>query len=408
MLYLHNLFQVTSLKLHRSTTEAVITALDMIFSENRYADKVIEKTLKKNSKWGARDRRFIAETTYEIVRWYRMLRTITRADEGDHWKLLAGWLVLNKIDVPHWTEFQKIHPSEIHQSFEKLKAIRKIRESIPDWMDELGEKELGTRWDPELESLNEEASVVLRVNTLKISKRELHDRLQEERVDTEILSEYPDALILEQRQNVFTTASFKEGLFEVQDAGSQKIAPFMNIEPGMRVIDACAGAGGKTLHLAALMKNKGRIVAMDVEQWKLEELQKRARRAGVSNLETRLIDSSKVVKRLDNSADRLLLDVPCSGIGVLKRNPDAKWKLSPEFIDEVKTLQQHILTDYATMLKVGGELVYSTCSILPSENQQQIEKFLKQQAGKFVMLAEQHCWPSEGFDGFYMARLRRE
>lgn len=397
----------TSLKLHRSTTDAVIEALEMIFTENRYADKVIEKTLKKNSKWGARDRRFIAETTYDIVRWYRMLRTTTRADEGDHWKLLAGWLVINKIELPSWVEFQKVNPKEITQSFEKLKSIRKIRESIPDWLDELGERELGGRWETELEALNEEAAVVLRVNTLKISKKDLHEKLQEENVETEPSIEFPDALILEQRQNVFTTPSFKEGLFEVQDANSQKIAPFMNIEPGMRVIDACAGAGGKTLHLAALMKNKGRIIAMDVEQWKLEELQKRARRAGISNLETRVIDSSKVIKRLENSADRVLLDVPCSGTGVLKRNPDAKWKLSPEFIDQVKVIQQQILSDYATMLKNGGELVYSTCSILPSENQQQVEKFLKDQNGKFVLLDEAHCWPSEGFDGFYMARLGR-
>ncbi len=135
----------------------------MIFTENRYADKVIEKTLKKNSKWGARDRRFLAETTYDIVRWYRMLRTSTRADEGEHWKLLAGWLVINKIELPPWAEFQKINSREIAQSFEKLKSVRKIRESIPDWLDELGERELGDRWETELEALNDEAAVVLRV-----------------------------------------------------------------------------------------------------------------------------------------------------------------------------------------------------------------------------------------------------
>jgi 16S rRNA (cytosine967-C5)-methyltransferase len=173
------------------------------------------------------------------------------------------------------------------------------------------------------------------------------------------------------------------------------------------VIDACAGAGGKTLHLAALMQNKGRIIALDTEQWKLDELQKRGRRGSVSNLETRTIDSSKVIKRLENSADRLLLDVPCSGLGVLKRNPDAKWKLSPEFIQNVMDLQQHILEDYCTMLKPGGIMVYSTCSILPSENQQQVEKFLEKQNEKFKLIHQRHCWPSEGFDGFYMAKVER-
>jgi 16S rRNA (cytosine967-C5)-methyltransferase len=395
------------LKLHRSTTQAVITSLDQIFNEGRYADKVIEKTLKQNSKWGARDRRFIAETTYDIVRWYRTLRTTTKADEGDHWKLLAGWLILSDYHMPPWEEFKGVNPKDILQAYQKLKGVRKIKESIPDWLDELGERELGNRWDQELTALNEEAPVVLRANTLKTNREDLQEKLMAEDVETSTDKNFPDALILKQRMNVFTTPSFKEGLFEVQDAGSQTIAPFLHIEPGMRVIDACAGAGGKTLHLAALMKNKGRIIALDVEQWKLDELQKRARRAGVSNLETRIIENSKSLKRLENSADRVLLDVPCSGLGVLKRNPDAKWKLSPEFIANVQQLQENILADYGTMLKAGGEMVYSTCSILPSENQQQVEKFLKANAGKYSLQEEEHHWPSEGFDGFYMARLKK-
>jgi 16S rRNA (cytosine967-C5)-methyltransferase len=175
----------------------------------------------------------------------------------------------------------------------------------------------------------------------------------------------------------------------------------------MRVVDACAGAGGKTLHLAALMKNKGRIIGMDVEQWKLDELQKRGRRAGVSNMEIRFIESSKTIKRLENSADRLLLDVPCSGLGVLRRNPDAKWKLSLDFIQKVKDLQQHILNDYCLMLKPGGMMVYSTCSILSSENEKQVQQFLKDRGEQFELVEEKRAWPSDGFDGFYMALLKR-
>jgi 16S rRNA (cytosine967-C5)-methyltransferase len=396
-----------TMKLHRSTTDAVIAALDMIFGENRYADKVIEKILKQNSKWGARDRRFIAETTYDIVRWYRFLITITDAKENEYWKLVAAWCVLHDVELPAWSEFRDSNATEILQRAERFKKIRKIRESIPDWLDERAEKELGERWDEELQALNEAASVVLRVNTLKISRKDLQQRLYDEKIETTAPGNFPDALILQERQNIFGTPAFKEGLFEVQDAASQLIAPYLAVEPGMRVIDACAGAGGKTLHLAALMHNKGRIIALDTEQWKLDELQKRGRRGGVSNLETRAIDSSKVIKRLENSADRLLLDVPCSGLGVLKRNPDAKWKLSPEFIQNVMDLQQHILEDYCTMLKPGGIMVYSTCSILPSENQQQVEKFLEKQNGKFKLIHQRHCWPSEGFDGFYMARIGR-
>ena len=176
----------------------------------------------------------------------------------------------------------------------------------------------------------------------------------------------------------------------------------------MRVIDACAGGGGKTLHLAALMKNKGRIIAMDTEAWKLDELKKRARRAGVGNIEPRVIESSKTIKRLENSADRLLLDVPCSGLGVIKRNPDAKWKLTPEFMERVKELQQHILADYSTMLKTNGLMVYSTCSLLPSENEKQVEKFLESRKDKFELLEQKWLKPSEGFDGFYMALIQRK
>jgi 16S rRNA (cytosine967-C5)-methyltransferase len=394
-------------KIHRSTSEAVVQSLDLIFTENRYADKVIEKTLKSNPKWGARDRRFIAETTYDIVRWSRLLKSISDSKADDFWRLLGTWCVLHDIELPRWPEFEGLSERKIKENYNKATTNRKIRESIPDWLDETGERELGHIWDAELRALNEEAQVVLRANTLKISTLDLQQTLRDESVSASPVINVPDALVLDERQNVFGTASFKNGLFEVQDAASQFIAPYLRVEPGMRVIDACAGAGGKTLHLAALMKNKGKIIAMDVEQFKLDELQKRARRAGISNMETRLIESSKTIKRLENTADRLLLDVPCSGLGVLRRNPDAKWKLSTEFIDKVKELQQHILQDYCNLVKPGGLIVYSTCSILPSENENQVKQFLSKQEENFELVEDRHAWPSEGFDGFYMALIKR-
>ncbi len=394
-------------KLHRTTTNAVIHALDQIFGEGRYADKVIEKTLKQNSKWGARDRRFIAETTYDVVRWYLLLRIVARAKEDEYWKILGAWFVLNGEALPPWDEFRGVKAGEVKSRYEEVKETRRYRESIPDWLDDLGERELGTHWDKELAALNEEASVVLRTNLLKISKAELTSVLEEQDVQVYPLEAYPDALVLEKRQNIFTLDAFKNGYFEVQDAASQAVAPFLRPEAGMRVVDACAGAGGKTLHIASLMKNKGRIIAMDVEEWKLTELGLRARRAGVSNLETRVIDSSKVIKRLEKSADRLLLDVPCSGTGVLKRNPDAKWKLSAAFIDEVRRTQQTILSDYSSIVKPGGLLVYSTCSILPSENEHQVRSFIESGEAEFSLVEEKHLWPTEGFDGFYMALLQR-
>jgi 16S rRNA (cytosine967-C5)-methyltransferase len=254
--------------------------------------------------------------------------------------------------------------------------------------------------------MNQEAAVVLRTNTIKVSREQLERTLRDNGVATRPLTDRADALMLLERQNIIRQQAFKDGLFEVQDAASQDVAAFLQVSPGMRVIDACAGAGGKTLHVAALMKNSGRIVALDVDPLKLQELQKRARRAGVSNLETRAIESSKTVKRLSQSADRLLLDVPCSGLGVLRRNPDAKWKLSPELISEVIARQQHILNDYSGMLKPAGMLLYSTCSILPDENYKQIQHFLASHEN-FSLVGEKNCWPSDGFDGFYMALLQK-
>jgi 16S rRNA (cytosine967-C5)-methyltransferase len=395
-------------KLYRNLCEAVVNGLEQIFTEKKYADKVIEKILKSNPKWGARDRRFIAETIYDIVRWYRLFIELTDAQEDDYWRLLAVWCLWNKAEFPDWEELKGVNRKKILERYEILKLNRKVRESIPDWMDEMGEKELGDKWEKELAAMNEEASVVLRVNTLKISRNGLQKTLsEEENIIAEAPEAFPDALVLEERQNIFTRQQFKDGLFEVQDGGSQLIASFLQVKPGMRVIDACAGAGGKTLHLAALMQNKGRIIALDTEEWKLEELKKRARRAGVANVETRVIESSKTVKRLESSADRLLLDVPCSGIGVLKRNPDAKWKLTTEFIDRVKELQQHIITDYSIMLKSGGLMVYSTCSLFSSENEKQVATFLENQKGKFELIEQKSIFPSEGFDGFYMALIKR-
>lgn len=394
------------MRLHRTTCVAVVESLEQIFQEKKYADKVIEKTLKKDSRWGARDRKFIAETTYDIVRWYRFFRSVTNAKGDDFWTLLAAWCASREIDLPDWKEFSGIRYKELKERVNQNHPVRKINESIPDWLDELGEKELGKRWDKELTALNEEARVVLRVNTLRTTVKELQQKLEENEVFTAADENYPDALILEERQNVFQLPEFKEGLFEVQDAGSQAISRFANPAPGSRIIDACAGAGGKTLHIAALLQNKGRIISMDTEQWKLDELKKRARRAGVSTVETRVIDSSKAIKRLEKSADLVLLDVPCSGIGVLKRNPDAKWKLSPAFVDDVRKAQRDILSSYSTMVKPGGVLVYATCSILYSENEDQVKKFLTEK-NSFELKDEKRIWPSEGFDGFYMARFVR-
>ena len=389
--------------------------MNFIFNENEYADKVVEKVLKYDKRWGARDRAFIAETTYDIVRWKRLYTEIAEVKapfkRPDLFRIWAVWAVLRGIELPDWKQIEPTPTRRIKGKFDELSKIRKFRESVPDWLDELGEEALGDDlWTKELHALNEQADVILRANTLKTTPIKLHDILLELNVDTDFIKGYPSALKLKERSNVFTTDAFKEGLFEVQDASSQLVAEFLDVKPGQRVIDTCAGAGGKTLHLAALMENKGQLIALDIYARKLAELKRRAKRAGAHNVETREIDSTKVIKKLHNSADRVLIDAPCTGLGVLRRNPDAKWKMQPDFLEKVIATQKQILSDYSKMVKPEGKLVYATCSILPQENQEQVKNFLDSEEGKdFILIRDKNIYASvEGFDGFYMALLQKK
>ena len=427
------------MKLHPLLVRAVAQALYAIFQENRYADKVVEHALRQNPKAGSRDRAFIAETTYEIVRyfrWYAEISGHTPETEADYWKIVGIHLictakpdspaqeksrgVFTRISLtaptesrdggilPDWVEFKSLDAEAIRAKAATLARKRSIRESLPDWLDQLGEQELGERWNETLNWLNRPAEVVLRTNRLKTDRAALQALLQNEHIETRAIGT-ADALVLQARKNVFQTQAFKKGLFEVQDYSSQLVAPLLAPEPGMRVVDACAGGGGKTLHLAALMQGRGQLIALDTFAWKLDELKHRARRAGASNIDTRPIENRKTIKRLYNSADRLLLDVPCSGIGVWRRNPDSKWKLTPASLESLRATQQEILQFYSPVVKPGGRMVYATCSILPSENQEQVTRFLDSEAGKnFRLMEEKRILPQdEGFDGFYIALLER-
>jgi 16S rRNA (cytosine967-C5)-methyltransferase len=403
------------MRLHRNLVYTTIDSLNAIFNEGEYADKAVARALKKDKRWGSSDRKFVAETIYEVVRWKRLYSEIAEVKEPynreDIWRMFAVWAVLRGYPIPDWRQLDGTPERKIKGRFDELSKTRKIRESIPDWMDELGVKELGEAlWTKEIAAQNKQAQVILRVNTLKTTKDKLRAILMDLNIETDFLSNQPDALVLKERANVFMTDAFKEGLFEVQDASSQLVAAFLEVAPGMRVVDSCAGAGGKTLHMASLMQNKGQLIAMDLYESKLKQLKLRAKRNGAFNIEYRIIDTTKVIKKLHEKADRVLIDAPCSGLGVLKRNPDAKWKLQPEFIDNIRKVQSEVLESYSKIVKPGGKMVYATCSILPSENQEQIAKFLKTEIGKKFKL-EKDCKilaSESGFDGFYMALLERQ
>ena len=403
------------MRLHRNLVYTTIDALNAIFNEGEYADKVVARSLKKDKRWGSSDRKFVAETIYEIVRWKRLYSEIAEVkepfDRDNLWRIFAVWAVLRGYPIPDWRQLDGTPERKIKGRFDELSKIRTFKESIPDWMDAIGVKELGEKvWSKEITAQNQPAKVILRVNTLKTTKEKLKAILMDLNIETEYLKDQPDALVLKERANVFLTDAFKQGFFEVQDANSQLVAAFLDVKPGMRVVDTCAGAGGKTLHIASLMENKGKLIAMDLYESKLKQLKLRAKRNSAFNIEYRIIDSNKVIKKLHEKADRVLIDAPCSGLGVLKRNPDAKWKLQPEFIDNIRKVQAEVLENYSKIVKPGGKLVYATCSILPSENQEQVQRFLTTEIGKqFQFIEDRKILASEsGFDGFYMALLERK
>lgn len=396
--------------LHFHLVNTISQALTEVFEQGKHADRMIDKYLRSNRKWGARDRKFFAEGVYEVVRHKRKLQFL--AESEDLWAVIGAYLVTKGFELPNRMEFDFVDVTRV-QSRSKYVKPPEVEYSFPDWLNELGQAEFGTEWLPLMKSLNQPAEVFLRTNALKTTPDKLIKDLKSEEIDAEKIKskdfEFASCLKLVERKNVFITEAFKKGGFEMQDAASQLVAPLLQVEPGLRVVDACAGAGGKSLHIAAMMQNKGKIIAMDIHDWKLKDLRERCSRAGVDILETKLIDSNKTVKRLENSFDRVLLDVPCSGLGVIRRNPDTKWKLTMDEILRLQDLQKEIISKYSEMCKVGGLMVYATCSILHRENEDQVKWFLESEHGKnWTLQKEMRVWPHKhGFDGFYAAVLKK-
>lgn len=398
------------MRLHRNIVQAVVDGLEEIFGNGALADRVVKKQIKSDKRWGSRDRRFIAESIYDIVRWWRWYLVIGEIEEQDterYIKVVGVYLQNKEVEFPEWFTPEIPDEKTIENNKAKYGTDLRYVASIPDWLNELGQEELGANWEKEINALNQTADVVLRVNTLKIEKQKLILLLKKEGVEVEEIPDFPDALVLKKRRDLSQLKTFRNGFFELQDASSQLVAPYTQAKGGMTVIDACAGAGGKSLHLAAQMENKGKLYSIDIEEGKLIELDKRIKRAGCRII-TPLLIQDQEMSDLNDRADVLLIDAPCSGLGVMRRKADTKWKLSLEKIEEYKKMQRQILDDYHTMLKSGGALVYVTCSILPSENEKQVEQFLSRNEGKYTLEDERKVMPSEGFDGFYMARLRKQ
>ncbi|MFD0894530.1 RsmB/NOP family class I SAM-dependent RNA methyltransferase [Luteolibacter ambystomatis] len=389
------------MKLHRVLAEGCVAVLESVLEQGQVLDRVLETVFHANPRWGKRDRSFVAETVFEATRWKRALEFV--ADGSGLPALCAVQWRRMGFELPGWWAWRGATVTEMSQrELELHTQPRAIRESVPEWLDELGSAELGPRWDAELAALNQRAPIVLRVNTLLNSRDEAAKWLAGEGIESQPLPDISTALQITRGR--IGKPLLSTGRIEIQDSGSQRITPVLDLEPGMRVIDACAGAGGKTLHAAALMENRGEVIALDVNGRKLQELSRRAGRAGVSIVRTQVWEP-ETLRDLSGWADRVLIDAPCSGLGTLRRQPDLKWRLTAPSLEKTRRLQRRLLDHYPEMLRLGGRFVYATCSILPSENEGQIA-LLRERDPRWQVEESLTVSPSEdGSDGLFASRL---
>jgi 16S rRNA (cytosine967-C5)-methyltransferase len=306
------------------------------------------------------------------------------------------------------------------------KMPRHVKHELPEWLLERFDRAFGELADNELNALGQEAGLDLRANTLKATRDEVLERLSVEELAPTLTPYSPWGLRLPARIAIGAHAGFQEGIMEVQDEASQLCALLVDAQSGMAVLDLCAGAGGKTLAIAATMANKGRLIACDVSVKRLERSKLRLRRAGVHNATLRILEErDKWVGRQAGVFDRVLVDAPCSGTGAWRRNPDARWRLETANLVNLKATQDQVLDQAAPLVKTGGRLIYATCSLLPEENTERVTQFLHRHP-EFKVLPVPEVWKSllgsdcpvrddfltltparHGTDGFFVAILAR-
>jgi 16S rRNA (cytosine967-C5)-methyltransferase len=296
-----------------------------------------------------------------------------------------------------------------------------VKHSFQDWMVAKWSDQIGNEVEQLLQSLNTSASTTLRVNTLKASREECRERLRTEGIETEPTKHSPVGLIAAKRFNTHASQAFKDGWYEVQDEGSQLISFLVAPKPGDIVVDGAAGAGGKSLHLAELMKNVGEIVAIDIDARRLRELEIRAGRGGIEIIRTTLKEKMQP-ENYFGKADIVLVDAPCSGVGTIRRNPWLKWSITESLVEHYARIQTELLEFNAQFVKPGGCLIYSTCSLFQQENDDVVDSFLKShstfqpinlhdQISQFDLSSESRYLTlythRHGTDGFFVAMMGR-
>ncbi|MEW5739150.1 MAG: RsmB/NOP family class I SAM-dependent RNA methyltransferase [Myxococcota bacterium] len=380
-------------------TQACLEAYGAVRHEGRLADRSLDFVLRRAKHLYSQERRAVAERVYALLRRQRLADFLAGQAVKDFERLSASRQDLLRLAISRVLDGDE--PSVVVQGLglegrdamwlkrldehrEKLGRLPRaarfaIEASVPDFLAKKLLDEVGDEADAFAAAMNTRAPLTVRANVLQVTREELAAQLAKEDVQATPTPLSPFGLTLETRVNVFSLQAFKAGLFEVQDEGSQLLGMLVDAPP-RKVVDACAGAGGKTLQLAAQMKNRGEIFALDVDERRLEELRQRARRAGVHNVRVQAIppgaEAEATLAKLMGAAERVLVDAPCSGTGTFRRKPDGRYRLTEALLAEHVERQKTLLVRFSKLVKPGGRLVYGTCSLLTEENEGVVRDFL--------------------------------
>ncbi len=399
--------------------QAVIDLLTEVLNTPRPADGVASSYFRSRRYIGSKDRTAINMLLFRIMReYYRLGWWLARAHmDLDARNMTIAALTLDESsgasDIGPLFNGEKFAPEPL--SKEERKMIRMMegqplvhpdmplqeRTECPDWAFAALQKSLGKNFEKEMSAMLHAAPLDIRVNTIKSTRDEVLQKLRDDGFEAEAGKICPWSIRMFKRPQIGQYPLFQEGHFEIQDEGSQMVALIADAKPGEQVADFCAGAGGKTLALGASMQNKGRIVAMDVLEGRLTRAKERFRRAGLHNIETRVLTSEtdRYVKRHPGSFDLVLVDAPCSGTGTWRRDPDKRWRQLGPGLSELVPLQRRILDSVQRMVKPGGRMVYATCSLLPEENENQVRGFLKDHPD-FMLRPAREIIAAPGADDF--------
>jgi 16S rRNA (cytosine967-C5)-methyltransferase len=390
-----------------------LEVVGLVCDQRWLADRALERVLRRERRLYAAERRAVAEAAYGMLRMRGQLAWLARAAAGrpqgegpaaasssaesppgpasaaepglDPATLYALWLARSRAAAPAAAARRlgvraDLVAAALDRADERIAALADpierlaVEASLPRWIARRFSAELGEEAARALAlAMGGRAPLTIRANLLRADRAALERRLAEEGAAARPTIHSPWGLVLEGHANAFALPSFKEGLFEIQDEGSQLVALAVGARPGQIVADCCAGAGGKSLALAAEMRGKGSLHALDADSGRLEEARRRARRAGVHNLRTRPIppgaDADAALADLAGRCDRVLVDAPCSGLGTLRRRPDARWRLAPGDPERFAALQRELVARFARLVRPGGRLVYATCAIGRVENE---------------------------------------